>query len=90
MINNIIIKINLYGFFKKYNMEYIFLSIPYNCNIKLLRKIFLDELITINKFINVDEILNCSIFANNTDILNDDYVLVDKEELILFPPVNGG
>lgn len=90
MINNVSVKIKLHGFFKKYNMDYIFLLVPINCNIKLLKKILLDEFISINKFIVVNEILDCSVFANNNSLLTDDYIISGKEELVLFPPVNGG
>ncbi|HFL8794856.1 MAG TPA: hypothetical protein V8P47_01065 [Candidatus Azosocius sp. HAIN] len=90
MINNIIIKIKLYGIYKKYNIEYIFLSVPFDCNIKSLKQILLKELFSINESIFIDEVLNCSIFANNDNILNDDYIILNKEEIFLFPPVNGG
>ena len=90
MINNISVKINLYGFFRKYDIEYIYLLVPYNCNIKSLKNLLLKEFELINHSIIVNEILNSSIFANNFDILSDDYLILDKEEIFLFPPVNGG
>lgn len=90
MMNNISVKIKMNGFFKKYNLEYIFLLIPYNCNIGLLRSILFDELRFINKFLIIDEVLKSSVFACKDVIVDDEYVISDKEIIVIIPPVNGG
>lgn len=83
------INIKMYGVFQEYLSDHIKLFIPEKTSIILLKNILIEKFCT-NDFCNFDYILYKSVFSDNKKVLDDTYILCDKETIYLLPPFSGG
>lgn len=83
------IKIKFFGIYKELFNDEIDVCIKNNSTLNDLKNHLLDSLF--NEKINyLKKTLDISLFSNDESILNDDYIIKNKEIIYLLPPFSGG
>ena len=89
-MNKITVTITLFGAFRKYDVQFVTIELPQASSISDIKKYLKDKLLSINANLFERDLVKHSVLANDSEILNDNVVLVQDAKLSILPPVCGG
>lgn len=83
------ITIKMFGVFQDYFSDDVCVDVLNGTSIFLLKKELVEKFRG-SSFVNFEYILDKSVFSNDSNILADDYILMNNDIIYLLPPFSGG